>query len=46
VGNFRKKRGLFKFLILGFLFACALFYVIYFWLFKKVSGKAIFLEGE
>lgn len=41
----RKKRSLFKFVLLGSIFIYTLSYITYFWLFKKLRGKAL-LGGE
>jgi radical SAM superfamily enzyme YgiQ (UPF0313 family) len=38
---FKKSHPLFKFIILGYIFSYTLFYITYFWLFKKLRGKSL-----
>ncbi|MGE4357983.1 MAG: radical SAM protein, partial [Candidatus Omnitrophota bacterium] len=40
-----KNHSLFKFILLGFIFIYILFYITYFWVFKKIRGKFL-LGGE
>ena len=37
----KKKHSLFKFILLSFIFIYVLFYITYFWIFKKLKGKTL-----
>jgi radical SAM superfamily enzyme YgiQ (UPF0313 family) len=37
----KKKRSLFKFILLGCIFIYTLFYITYFWVFKKLRGRTL-----